>query len=360
MILKAPKNRFTILSLTLRNPAPTKLEAINCGSLNNFSNDNLCWIITSISGFSKDTLGTWSSFNSLKSVPLKKCNVSLLVPLIPFPPTNHAILYKAIKEAQAVNYLANGNNAVTVISLDMQLYVLAMKLWVADENIQKQFIFRPGELHVAFWALATLGEYIEGSGIDQAWIEAGMYNASTITRILEGKQYYRCLEAHMITVLALCDFFIEKIIPELEIINYFHSRSADLLNLYNSINNKNMDETVKTQFQNLVKNFGDLDQYFANAYLKGEGTFKFICNYIKQFETILTYYIKATRNKEFDLHLKSTDALIKYFFAHDHLNYARLLSLYLSSMTFVKKNHPGIWQKFLSAHRKRKILPQYL
>ena len=53
-----------------------------------------------------------------------------------------------------------------------------MQLWEADENIHEQFIFRPGELHVVFWALAALGKYIEGSGIDQAWVEAGLYQLS--------------------------------------------------------------------------------------------------------------------------------------------------------------------------------------
>ncbi|CAG9761624.1 unnamed protein product [Ceutorhynchus assimilis] len=336
-------------SFRFPNPAPKKLESIICGSNINFSNDNLCWIISSISGSPETTLGTWSSFNSLKSFSSKKCNVSLLAPLIPFPPTIHDILYKAIKEAQAVNYLANGNNAVTVITFDMQLYDLAMKIWVADENIQKQYIFRPGELHVTFWALAALGKYIEGSGIDQAWIEAGMYSASTVSRILEGKQYYRSLEAHMTTVLALCDFFIEKIISKPEIIDYYRSRSTELLNIYKEINNKNMDATLKEQFRGLVKNFGNLDQHFSNTYSNSKGTFKFICNYIKQFETILTY-IKATREKQFDLHLENTDALIKYFFAHDHLSYARLLPLYLSSMAFVRKHHPEIWQEFVSGN----------
>ena len=41
----------------------------------------------------------------------------------------------------------------------------------AEKQRKKQFLFRPGELHVVFWALAALGKYVEGSGIDQAWVE---------------------------------------------------------------------------------------------------------------------------------------------------------------------------------------------
>ena len=63
---------------------------------------------------------------------------------------------------------------VTVVTLDMQLYDLAMKLWCSEEHIANAFLFRPGELHIIFWALASLGDYIEGSGLDQAWVEAGL------------------------------------------------------------------------------------------------------------------------------------------------------------------------------------------
>ena len=68
-----------------------------------------------------------------------------------------------------------GPNQMTVVTFDLQLYDIAMKLWMTDETIRKQFIFRPGELHVVFWALAALGKYREASGVDQAWVEAGLY-----------------------------------------------------------------------------------------------------------------------------------------------------------------------------------------
>ena len=65
-----------------------------------------------------------------------------------------------------------------------------MKLRVEWEDIRMQFLFRPGELHVVIWALAALGTYIEGSGIDQAWVEAGLYSPTTVTQILNGKHMY--------------------------------------------------------------------------------------------------------------------------------------------------------------------------
>ena len=96
------------------------------------------------------------------------------------------------------------------MTLDLQLYGMAMKLWMEREDIKKQFLFRPGELHIVFWALAALGKYVEGSGIDHAWVEAGQYSPTTVTQILNGKHMYRALEAHTVTLLALYSLYLRK------------------------------------------------------------------------------------------------------------------------------------------------------
>ena len=48
--------------------------------------------------------------------------------------------------------------------------------------------------------------------------------------------------------------------------------------------------------------------------------------------------------------MENTESLIKYFFAHDHLNYARLLPLYISTMQEAEKQHPDIWAEYLKGN----------
>jgi len=48
--------------------------------------------------------------------------------------------------------------------------------------------------------------------------------------------------------------------------------------------------------------------------------------------------------------MQSLEALIKYFFAHDHLNYARMLPLYMSTMQETEKDHPEIWAEFVKGN----------
>ena len=65
------------------------------------------------------------------------------------------------------------------------------------------------------WALACIGDYIEGSGIDQAWIEAGMYSATTVIKqVLKGKHLYRSLECHFITIISMSTLFFQQFLKK--------------------------------------------------------------------------------------------------------------------------------------------------
>jgi len=55
-----------------------------------------------------------------------------------------------------------------------------------------------GELHTVMAALRALGTCIENSGIDDAWLEAGVYGSATIRQILKCAHYKRTLRAHII------------------------------------------------------------------------------------------------------------------------------------------------------------------
>lgn len=72
---------------------------------------------------------------------------------------------------------------------------------------------------------------------------------------------------------------------------------------------------------------------------------KFIFNYINQFENILQY-IRSIRDADVDLHLHSLQKYEKYFFAHNNLSYARLLTLQLYAYQMVKKYNPALWKEF--------------
>ena len=112
----------------------------------------------------KQAPGTWSAFNSLLSEEGCLMNVSLVPPLIRSPPTQYDTFYTAFMRIHDIASRVMGPGKKIVVTLDLQLYDMAMRLWIERADIRDKFLFRPGELHVALWALTALGKYVEGSG----------------------------------------------------------------------------------------------------------------------------------------------------------------------------------------------------
>jgi len=231
---------------------------------------------------------------------------------------------------------------------------MAMKLWMEREDIQRQFLFRPGELHIVFWALAALGKYVEGSGIDQAWIEAGLYSPTTVTQILNGKHMYRALEAHTVTLLALYSLYFRKFLklqPNEEA--FLKEASTCLGEAYQEDISRDTESrnNVSDAVTKAIEMFESREIFEKMKQCEGTANKiqHFINSYMKQFENFLQF-VRATRQRDMLLHMQSLEGLIKYFFAHDHLNYARLLPLYISTMQETEKDHPEIWAAFVKGN----------
>jgi hypothetical protein len=61
-------------------------------------------------------------------------------------------------------------------------------------------------------------------------------------------------------------------------------------------------------------------------------------------EISLLHLISACRSGDWEGYLAASENLIKYFFAHDLLNYARLMSVHLAQMNALEKEDPATWE----------------
>eukprot|EP00794_Sanderia_malayensis_P002267 gene2267-2604_t len=95
----------------------------------------------------------------------------------------------------------------------MDIYKRALKLQNM-QHINKELVLCPGAFHTSICALRCLGKTIEGSGLDEAWIEAGLYGSVTTNQIINGNHYGRALEAHEITLQVLYEIWIKAFFKE--------------------------------------------------------------------------------------------------------------------------------------------------
>ena len=87
--------------------------------------------------------------------------------------------------------------------------------------------------------------------------------------------------------------------------------------------------SLKDGHMDLIDTLGNIEfqekqEEFDNSLSKQA---KFLRNFMKMFESLLLF-VRATRQKDWELHLTSLKGLVKYFFAHDLQNYARRVPVY--------------------------------
>ena len=121
--------------------------------------------------------------------------------LYPAPPTDWSNFYTALKLCQNIS-TATYPGRKSIISLDLQLDSKAKQVQSRDE-INRNFVFRPGELHIVFAFLYAMEKYIQDSAIDQTFIAAGLHGPATLNQILRGKHMIRGMEAHIVMYLWL-------------------------------------------------------------------------------------------------------------------------------------------------------------
>ena len=97
-------------------------------------------------------------------------------PVLRSSPKDLATLYTALKMCQNVSAEVVGPHRRVLITLDLELYKLAVQIQQSTGN--KHWLLQPGHLQKCFADLHALGKVIEGSGLDTVAVERGVYSSS--------------------------------------------------------------------------------------------------------------------------------------------------------------------------------------
>lgn len=287
---------------------------------------------------------SWAAYNSLISTGQPLTRVCVL-PLLMAPASDWSTLLTVLKQAQGINTAVVGPDRKTVITLDMQLYEKAKQLEMSRQDCKGKWVLRIGELHTTMAALRAAGNLIEGSGLDDAWVEADLYGPATVRQILECRHYKRAINAHTITLQALFLLFQDA---------FFRSHtelSKKFDDLVHSTNQALVDGIeVTTAHEKMAREMkGRLTEEFGEFTKARKPMFKVFCDYMELILTILSF-IKATRQGNWNLHLASLESLTKYFFALDKLHYARMVPLYIAEMRALEETDSDVWNEFRSGN----------
>ena len=152
-------------------------------------------------------------YSSIHEVPHCLTNIGAL-PIIPNPVHEWGTLYTALDIMKKINDDVVGTGVKTTISLDLALYEKILQLVYSDVNLKEKFILRLGELHISMAHFRGIGNYMSSSGIENIWIESGVYGPATTRSIIRCTHYKRTFQAHEDTLIALFSLFINKFYEE--------------------------------------------------------------------------------------------------------------------------------------------------
>ena len=109
-----------------------------------------------------------------------------------------------------------------------------------------------------------------------------------------------------------------------------HQRSPDMVVVYN-----NLQSSYATTFKPLEEetDIGELAQ--------------FLQQYLEQVDSLLQL-ISACRSGDWEGYLAALENQIKYFFAYDLLNCARLMPVHLAQMNALEQDDPATWEALKS------------
>ncbi len=279
-------------------------------------------------------------------------NVGIVAPLYRRSPTEWPVLLTILKHAQKINCITAGEGCRPIITLDGDLYDRAVKL----KDYKEHWCIRLGALHMTMAALKCLGKYVEGSGIDMAWEASGLYGSATVRQILDGRHIYRCIQAHVVTLVAVFSLFLLVVFSDEERRDLGKRVSNVCLycGMYLNIGICDTFASVAdgdAQFKNHVA--GVQQMLSANTMFErmtewkesSKGIQRFLTNYMTQVQSLLMF-IGATRTCSWKLHLAKVEELLPYFHAHDQYNYGRWGPLYMADMLELQTTDPETW-KFL-------------
>lgn len=307
---------------------------------NNSQFDNLLWVLCRLQYNELDntffrptnnSIPGWTPFQQILSSENIVTSTVGFSPIIPQPPTSKDVVYTAMKNY--VNISLAMDKKIAVLSCDMAIYLIAKNIQQTSHEFEG-LILRIGTFHLQKNFLRCLGQFIEGSGLDGILIEANVYGMNTLSSILKGTQYNRGIRAHKLLYEAIRSIQFSDFIE-------YKNFSKDELQQFNFCLQAVREVTVDKDHTGLIDKYNQHKRVIADFltefsnFLQVKSAkndiFRYFNNYCEMVEILLNS-IKADRSNDYDLHLCTTRQMLPYFFAMNHSNYIRGVTLYLLDM----------------------------
>ena len=292
---------------------PGEIEAVE-GHLEGAKAKERCWLEHAIKlmekeELDKDDILAWSAYHaSLQNVSDElQPALTQLLPLFHDKAATAAMIKHGMDVLREATQFLNPGQ-IPVIALDAPLYALAKYVqwhWPQTHGEDK-YVAMFGGLHIEMAIWNTFGDYLEASGWTTALTQAEIASSGTADSFLKAAHLTRTRHAHQVSALALAklqqDAFLRTEGPH--------------------------DENTKEAWRQAMIIKSPTFQYWDT---------------ILRMEILGLIFVRAHREQDFPLYVESLKALVPCFFALDHQNYSRWISVHIRDMESLPTS---IYQEF--------------
>ena len=302
-------DEFTVVpAVALRKESINVPESLNAteavkGNLSGAQAQEKCWLEHAIKLMEKEQVDdddkiAWSAYHaSLQSLSDNVLPaLTQLLPLFYEKAATAAMIKHGMDVLKKATQFLNPGQ-IPVIALDEPLFALAKLVqwnWPQTHG-EKDFVVMFGGLQIEMAIWKTFGDYLESSGWTNALVQAGIASSGTAESLLNTAHVARTRHAHQVSALALSKLQHEA---------FLQSEGPH-------------DESIK--------------EAWRQAAIAKSPTFQF-WDTILRMEILGLIFVRAHRERNFSRYVESLKAIVPWFFALDHHNYARWIPVHIHDM----------------------------
>ena len=184
-----------------------------------------------------------------------------------------------------------------VLTVDEALFPSLMELKWSTAQYRDKLIPRIGGLHTSMNFLKIQGQHMLQSGLVDIWSEAGILGPNVADQIMSGKKYAHAIRIHKLTVQALWQLLLPKLLQFFE--EYDNDLRLDLDVVDSSETPHDLEEIINTL---TTQKFRIAMEEFVMGLCENNPTGQFWWLYMEMVG-ILLLHIRAQRDGIWNLHL---------------------------------------------------------
>ena len=283
----------------------------------------------------KQSLISWNAFHELLIESKKPQTVIGYGPFFPESPTKPDVVEASVEYCISATKKLGQQHCI--LTCDQAIYEIILGLQKKKPDKYKHLILRMGGFHIANNFLGAIGCLFRSSGIEAVLVEADVFLAGTMNKLMSGKDYYSMVRCHSLMLSTMLELYweaFEKWTLEEPNVNLdsMASLSGASQRLADAVTHNNTAATLLAlaEMSELGDDIGlllsEFDKSFNNC-----PTAKLWLIYINMVLTLKTF-IEAERVGCWEDHLTAVENMLPYLVSAGHIKYVACIPHYLTAM----------------------------